>query len=131
MAIFYFDENFSYHIAAGLNEFEKIDDLHQVKSTELEFGKGITDDELIPLIANSNRGILVTRDKKLVKVRAQRQILIDNQISCFLVNTSGLNHWGQIRLLMKKWLEMKEFATQNRRKHFVAQVKSNSKIEQL
>ena len=131
--IFYFDENFTHRIPTALNELEKIDRLHQVKSTELEFGKGISDEELIPAIGKSKNGILITKDKKIAKVKAQFTLLKEQKIPTFFVSLASAGHWDQIDLIFRKWRKIRELSRQESRNSsfFCFRVKSRSDPEKM
>ena len=131
--IFYFDENFTHRIPTALNELEKIDGLYQVKSTEIEFGKGISDEELIPAIGKFEKGILITKDKKIAKVKAQFTLLKEHNVPTFFVSLANANHWDQIDLIFRKWRRIRELSDQKLRNSsfFSFRVKSRSDPEEM
>ena len=63
----YLDENLSEYLAEALNSLSRgyYSDV-EVHSTKKVFGKGVTDEELIPGIGH-NSGILITRDFNIAR----------------------------------------------------------------
>jgi len=82
----YLDENLSEHVASALNLLNKgyFEDV-EVNSTKNAFGKGVTDEDLIPQIGKQN-GVLVTRDFKIEKTKLQNELLRENGVGASLFN---------------------------------------------
>jgi len=101
----YLDENLSEHVAEALNNLNRgyFNDV-QVHSTKEVFGKGISDEELIPKIGKE-KGYLITRDFQIQKTRLQCNLLEKNSVGAFFIKLpKNLNkHWELVRLLINNW----------------------------
>lgn len=113
----YLDENLSEHVANALNYLNKgyFSDV-LVHSTKEEFGKGISDEELIPKIGSEN-GYLITRDFQIQKTRLQCDLLKKNGVGAFFIKLPKNmdKHWELVRLLINNWESIIEIVKSDKR----------------
>lgn len=103
MTNIYIDENFSHHLAEGLNVFQKHLNTNeklqiQVLSIKEIFGKGVKDEVWIPLVGDE-KGIVITQDLKIQTTRDTKMNYIKNTD----LEYSFLNQL-LVDLLFGKWL---------------------------
>lgn len=96
--IIYFDENIPKQLAEALNI---LDNKNTIKSVKNEY-KGIQDPELIPLLKKEN-AILITKDKKMRKIKTEKQLLIENKTIVLFFNKSNVDYWKIVSLFISKW----------------------------
>jgi predicted nuclease of predicted toxin-antitoxin system len=113
----YLDENLSEYVADALNSLNKgyFKEV-VVRSTKTQFGKGATDELIIPSIGRSN-GILITRDLNIQRTRLQYQLCKEYKLGVFFLKLpQGMNkHWEIVKLLINSWEEIIEKMTSERR----------------
>ncbi len=104
----YIDENLSEYVADALNSLNKgyFKDV-LVYSTKIKFGKGQTDEVIIPSIGNSN-GIMITKDLNIHKTRLQYQLCEQYKMGIFFIKMQkGMDkHWEIVKLLINSWEEI-------------------------
>jgi len=128
---FYFDENYSQHIASALNELERSDAEHKVFSTQVVWKRGIMDIELIPLIAEVG-GIFITKDTNIAKRKAEVELLKKLKVNTVFIRSKNQSHWEQIETLIRSWRKLtKECGRRNGREHFMILLKTNGTIEEM
>lgn len=98
----YLDENLSEYVADALNSLNKwyFKDVY-VHSTKTKFGKGATDEIIIPSIGKS-KGILITKDLNIHRTRLQYNLCQQYNIGCFFIKLpKGMDkHWEIVKLLI-------------------------------
>jgi hypothetical protein len=113
----YLDENLSEYVADALNSLNKgyFKDV-LVYSTKLKFGKGQTDEIIIPSIGSSN-GILITKDINIHKTRLQYELCEQYKIGIFFIKMSkGMDrHWEIVKLLINSWEEILDKVVKEKR----------------
>ena len=106
----FLDENLSEYVADALNSLNKgyFKEVI-VYSTKIKFGKGVTDETIIPAIGNSG-GILITKDLNIHRTRIQYQLCKEYKIGIFFIKMpKGLDrHWEIVKLLINSWEEINE-----------------------
>lgn len=126
---FYLDENIPPRIASALNILEG-DDGHFVFSTELEFGKGIKDDELFYRLQEAS-GILITNDLKQITRRNEITLLKELGITSFVLSfPSGSNFELKYRTMILHWEEIKRTCRKNQMP-FICRITAKGKFEIL
>jgi len=120
MTNIYIDENFSYHLAEGLDVFqqhlnsnEKIQ--IQVLSIKKVFGRGAKDEEWIPVVGQEN-GIVITQDLRIYTTRHQNELYKKHGLAVFFFKppSSGYTFWEMVEQLIKRWPEIKKRASEKR-----------------
>jgi len=128
----YIDENLSENVAAALNSLSKgyFNDV-TVHSTKLEFGKGVSDEELIPKIGEQN-GYLITRDFQIEKTKFQFDLLKNNGVGAFFIKLpKNMNkHWELVKLLVNNWETIIE-SVRSGKKPFAYRIQNRGKMEKL
>jgi hypothetical protein len=134
MTNIYIDENFSHHLADGLNIFQKHLNTNeklqiQVLSIKEVFGKGVKDEVWIPLVGNE-KGIVITQDLRIQTTRHQNELYKKHGLGVFFFKppSSGFSFWEMVEQLIKRWPEIKKKSSDAR--PFAFRIKSN-KIERL
>ena len=95
--IFYFDENLPPQIARALNILDSKNKIYSVKD---KF-EGVKDLELIPKLTEEE-AILITFDKNMRKIQAERKALKSNKMIVFFLAIK-LNYWDTVKLFIKIW----------------------------
>jgi predicted nuclease of predicted toxin-antitoxin system len=117
MTEIFLDENLSEYVADALNSLNKgyFNDII-VHSTKIKFGKGQTDEKIIPSIGSQN-GILITKDLNIHKTRLQYQLCEQYKIGVFFLKMQkGLDrHWEIVKLLINSWEEVLEKLAKEKR----------------
>jgi hypothetical protein len=111
-----FDENFSPYLAAGLRELQKgVDDGIEVVHSIQAFGKGTNDEEWIPVAAKMH-SIVITQDTNIARTSSLWKLCTDYKLGIFFVKPPGsYKYWDIVKLLIKKWAEMKDTAAASHR----------------
>jgi hypothetical protein len=113
----YIDENLSEYVADALNSLNKgyFKDVI-VYSTKIKFGKGQSDEIIIPSIGSSN-GIMITKDLNIHKTRLQYQLCEQFKIGIFFIKMQkGMDkHWEIVKLLINSWEEIIDKITKEKR----------------
>src|SRR3990172_3121042 len=110
-----FDENFSPYIASGLGELQKgVDDGIKVVHSIQAFGRGAKDDEWIPEAAKMH-AIVITQDVNISRTTSLWKLCTDYKLGIFFVRPPGsYKYWDIVKLMIKKWAEMKDKAAASR-----------------
>ena len=104
----YLDENLSEYVADALNSLNKGYFKNVlVLSTKIKFGKGESDEIIIPAIGESG-GVLITKDLNIHKTRLQYQLCEEYELGIFFLKLpKGQDkHWEIVKLLVNSWEEM-------------------------
>lgn len=111
-----FDENFSKYLAAGIGELQKgVDDGIEVVHSVQFFGKGIKDDMWIPEVAKMH-GIVITQDINIARTSSLWKLCTDYKLGIFFVKPPrSYKYWDIVKLVIKKWAEMKDKAAVSHR----------------
>ena len=97
--LFYFDENLPHQLAEALNCLDKDNEIKSVKNDY----QGIKDNNLIENLAKNN-AILITKDKKMKKYNAERELLIQYKLRVLFYESTVNDYWGIVVLFIKNWL---------------------------
>lgn len=104
----YLDENLSEYVADALNSLNKgyFRDVN-VYSTKTKFGKGVTDETIIPAIGKSN-GVLITKDTNIIRKKVQYQLCKQYNLGLFFLKPAkGKDrHWEIVKMLIENWEEI-------------------------
>lgn len=116
--VIYIDENLSPHIADALDALENRKtggEEVSVRSIQKAFSKGLKDPELIPLLGSEN-AIWITRDKRLLRRKAELKLILDYKIGLFVLTPSWAkkSYWDLVKLMVNKWEELKGLCNQPR-----------------
>ncbi|SDG82374.1 hypothetical protein SAMN04488062_102272 [Flavobacterium omnivorum] len=120
MTNIYIDENFSHHLASGLDLFqqhlnsnEKIN--IQVLSIKKVFGRGAKDEDWIPLVGKE-KGIVITQDLRIHTTRHQNELYKKHGLAVFFFKppSNGYTFWEMVEQLVKRWPEIKKKASDER-----------------
>jgi hypothetical protein len=122
----FLDENLSEYVADALNLLDKgyFKDV-LVSSTKNKFGKGITDEELIPKVGAS-QSTLITRDFNIKRTRLQYELCQQHKIGVFFLTLpkDQNKHWEIVKTLIHHWEFIIEKVT-NERRPFAFRLKSS------
>uniref|UniRef100_A0A7V2ZKR6 VapC45 PIN like domain-containing protein n=1 Tax=Ignavibacterium album TaxID=591197 RepID=A0A7V2ZKR6_9BACT len=128
----YLDENLSEYVADALNSLNKgyFRDI-LVISTKTKFGKGATDEVIIPGIGQSE-GILITRDINIQKTRLQYAMCQKYNLGIFFLKLpkNQNKHWEIVRLLVNNWEEIID-KSKKEKKPFGYSISPRGKMEKL
>lgn len=120
MTNIYIDENFSHHLADGLNIFQKHLNLNekleiQVLSIKDKFGKGVKDEVWIPLVGGE-KGIVITQDLRIQTTRHQNELYKKHGLGVFFFKppSNGFSFWEMVEQIIKRWPEIKKKSAENR-----------------
>jgi hypothetical protein len=132
MTHFYLDENLSEYVAHSLNFLNKgyFQDV-LVFSTKEKFGKGVSDEEIIPGIGKEN-GILITRDFNIHRTRLQYDLCRKHGLGLFFLSMpKGMDkHWEIVKSLISNWEEIVE-KSKKEKFPFAYRIKNRGKMEKL
>lgn len=120
MTNIYIDENFSHHLASGLDIFQQHLNSNeklqvQVLSLKDRFGQGVKDEDWIPLVGKEN-GIVITQDLRIQTTRHQNELYKKHGLGVFFFKppSNGFSFWEMVEQLIKRWPEIKKKASDNR-----------------
>jgi hypothetical protein len=128
----YLDENLSEYVAHALNSLNKGYFRNIiVYSTKIRFGKGQSDEVIIPSIGKAN-GILITKDLNIHRTRLQYQLCREYKIGIFFLKMQkGMDkHWEIVKLLINSWEEILDKITKDK-KPFGYEIPVRGKIKKL
>jgi predicted nuclease of predicted toxin-antitoxin system len=129
MKIIYLDENFSHRIAAALNCIEDIEGKIEVRSTELVFGKGVKDPNLVPLLTKDC--CLITKDADFKRQQILTTLISRHGIGVFHFKPpNNSNHWDQIKFLIRAYPDLRKIVLKEKPPYLYA-IRVNGKIERL
>jgi hypothetical protein len=126
----YFDENFSLRIASGMREFQSGNRSEEIEVIWCpdEFGRGAQDEDWIPKVA-SKKGVIITQDMNINRVRAQWDLCQENKVGLFFFKPpkAGWNYWIIVKEVVNRWEEIKRTARSSKRPFgYVIEVRKNS-----
>jgi len=121
---FFFDNNLSPKLVNGLKAFGE-----NVTHLRVHFSGATQDSVWLPKIGKKG-WVLITADKKIRRKPHERQALKDNRVGAFVFSVTGLDHCEWIRLTVRRWSEIKNFASKTT-PPYIYRVPSRGKIEQL
>lgn len=98
----YFDENMPKLMVEGLAILiKKSHPDYEIIFTPTEFGKGILDPDLLPLISNEN-GVLITNDIKMGK--RYKELIEELSIIIVLFKfKNNSDYWHRVKFTVNKW----------------------------
>lgn len=115
MTTFFFDNNLSPQLVAGLRAFGE--DVQHLRDAFPEDTKDLV---WIPKVAESG-WILVTRDRRIRTRPLEADALMRTGLSAFFfVQKRDPDLWGWVELLVRRWREMKELAERERKPFLLA-----------
>jgi len=128
----YLDENLSEYVADALNSLNK--GYFQnviVFSTKNTFGKGASDEKIIPEIG-THAGILITKDIKITKTQLQFDLCKKHKLGMFFLSLpkNQNKHWEIVKLLINHWENMVNIITKEHAP-FAYRIKFRGKMEKL
>jgi hypothetical protein len=128
----YLDENLSEYVADALNLLNKgyFSEI-EVLSTKKEFGRGVADEDLIPLIGKEG-SILITQDFNIKRRNPQFDLCRECGLSVFfLVMPKNQNrHWAIVKTLIDHWEDITLKANKEA-KPFAYLIKPVGKLKKL
>lgn len=132
MTVIYLDENLSEYVAQALNFLNKgyFKDF-QVLSTKEEFGKGVSDDVIIPVIGK-DESILITRDINIHKTRFQFDLCKQYKLGVFFLTLPKKQnkHWEMVKMLINHWEEV-ILKIESEKRPFAFRIRFVGKIEKM
>jgi len=124
--LFYFDENLPHQLAEALNCLDKDNEIKSVKNDY----QGIKDNNLIENLAKNN-AILITKDKRMKKYNAERELLIQYKLRVLFYESTVNDYWGIVVLFIKNWGKItKTFEKKNEGPYFIT-MGTNGKITEI
>jgi hypothetical protein len=110
----FFDENFAPHIAYGFNEFQKgrPDKRIEVVCVVDEFGRGTTDEDWIPRVAQMH-GAIITQDFNIHRTRNLADLCRNHNAGIFFFRPpkkKRYKYWDLIKWIFKVWEPLKTCA---------------------
>ena len=123
---FFFDANLSYRLAKAM---EWLDEDASVIYLGDQFPQNAADEDWLKYVGE-NELVLVTRDRRIRRRRAEFLALKKYNVGAFFLIGKNLDKWQQIKQLIWAWEEMKRLAVTARRP-FAFQVRSKGKIQAL
>lgn len=121
---FFFDNNMSPRLVNGLVEFGE-DAIH----LKTVFREDAPDVEWLKYLGSENV-CLITRDNRILRNPAEKAQLVNHNVGAFFVRGKQLNHCDLIRIIIKHWPKIKEFAGRTPRP-FAAKITKSSGIEPI
>jgi predicted nuclease of predicted toxin-antitoxin system len=101
---FFFDNNLSPHLAAGMKAFGE-----EVMHLTDQFGQDALDAEWLPYVGNHEL-VLVTRDLSIRRHPLELNALKKHKVAVFCLGGKNRNRCELIRQLVRNWPRMKELA---------------------
>jgi hypothetical protein len=101
------DENLSEYFANGLKIMQMpMDNGLEVVSMVKEFGKGVKDEDWIPILGKQ-KGIFISQDIRITTRRQQAQLLLDHNLGAFFVDfPKNYRYWDKVKVLIYRWEEI-------------------------
>lgn len=120
--IIYIDENMSPYLAKGFQTLQapeniKLKNPITVESVKDKFGKGVKDEEWIPL-AGQTAACIITQDFNIHRIRHQNELCKQFELGMFYFkppSKSGLQYWEMVSLMVKHWKEISKIALTEKR----------------
>lgn len=131
----YFDENFSNHLAAGFNAFQKGRPSEGIEVFHItdDFSKGCPDEEWIPGIAKKH-GCVITQDFNIHRRRPQWELCKKYKVGFFFFRQPKkkmYSYWVWIQEVFKRWEEIKEISISHTRPFGIVYEPNKSKYSEL
>ncbi len=120
---FFFDNNISLNMARAM---ALLDVECRVLHLQDQFKEGAKDEEWLPFVGK-NDYILVTRDKKITRRKAELLAYKRHKVGAFILTGKNLTIWAQVKQLILSWENMKKLAEKTPRP-FAFQIRSKGKI---
>ncbi|MCB0502133.1 MAG: hypothetical protein KDD32_05580 [Bacteroidetes bacterium] len=121
-------------LAEGFNLLQDPENIRQglkdkisVKSIKSEFGKGIKDEDWIPL-AGKKGACVITQDYNLNRITHQKALCEKYKLGMFYFrppSKNGFSYWDMVKLLVKHWPEIMKVASKQK-KPFAYRITSRS-----
>jgi hypothetical protein len=135
--IIYIDENMPPALAKGLHVLQKplnvkLREAIDVRSLTDDFGRGVKDEEWIPL-AGEKEACIITQDFNIQKNRIQQALFHEYELGIFFFRApskSGFSYWEMVKLVTKHWENMTRIALTEKRP-FSYRVSSKGKLEKI
>lgn len=105
--IIYIDENLPPQLAEGLNKLQdplnkKYRTDFEIKSIQAVFGKGVQDEEWIPILGQE-KSVAITQDFKIQTTRHQKELCEGFGLGVFFFCSKGLTYWQIVKTIIDKW----------------------------
>jgi predicted nuclease of predicted toxin-antitoxin system len=123
---FFFDNNLSHRLAKAMNLLEEDEFVMHLKD---KFRQDEIDEVWLKYVG-SNGLVLVTRDQKIRKRRAELIAFRKHSIGAFILTGKNLGRWQEIKQLIWAWENMKKLAASTQRP-FAFQVPPKGNIKSL
>lgn len=121
---FFFDENLSPHLVAGLRGFGE-DVVHLTD----EFAPGTRDVDWLEVIGNKGWP-LVSKDERIRYNKGEREQITRHSVSAFFLGGKKMSRCETIQQVVRAWPEMKKWVAKSRTP-FLAKVSRHGKIEPI
>lgn len=123
---FFFDNNISPNIARAL---ALLNDDCSICHLQDKYAPNTTDEEWLRDIGNQGF-ILITRDKKITKRKAELSAYKIHKIGAFILTGKNLRIWDLVKQLVLAWERIKELSERTQRP-FAFSVRPKGKIESI
>ncbi len=108
------DENFSQHVANGLDSFERVSNELTVVGTRAAFGTGATDETIVRGMTKES-DVLLTKDTDFKKEKLLTAIIVNERIGAFILKPAGgMKYWAEVELLWKYWGQIRGIVLKDR-----------------
>ncbi len=131
----YVDENMPPVFAEGFQKLQaplfyklKLPQVIEVKSIEVEFGRGVADEEWIPLL-EGKKACVITQDYNIHRIRSQRVLCEQYELGMIYLrppSKSGFGYWELVAKLVQHWEEILRVASHETRP-FAYQIRPKAK----
>ena len=119
---FFFDNNLSYRLAKGMQEFGE-----EVEHLRDSFNRDAQDVDWLPYVGNQGL-FLVTKDKRIRKNPSERALLKQHKIGTFFLIAGDKTHWQIVEQIVRNWTRIKNFAEENNKKRpFICRIRASGK----
>ena len=121
----YFDENTFPHLARGLNAIQEPLNKKDGENIEIvylpdEFGKGVKDEEWIPVLGKIG-AVIITHDLNINRTRSQRELYRQHGLGVFFFtppSKHGFGYWDFVQQVIKRWEEIRQLSSSKSRRPF-------------
>lgn len=135
--IIYIDENMPPTLAEGLNILQGPENNRsgidiEVKSIKITFGKGIKDEDWIPL-AGKEEACIITQDYNIQRTRHQKALCEENKLGLFFFrppSKTGFTYWQMVELCIEKWPQILKIASKEE-KPFAYRCSARKPLEKI
>jgi len=121
---FFFDNNISAKMAKAMN---LLDDDSHIDHLQDIFSQDTEDEKWLEYVGKKEI-ILITRDKKITKRRAELSVYRKYRVGAFILTGKNMKKWDQVKQLILAWEKIKDLAERTARP-FAFQVRAKGKIE--